>query len=224
MMEEQWLIVDKLLSEIKITSNPGNKPVTINGSSNDLRCIGIGTDAAVFQYINLPNYAFKLFADDKQDKIQLEAKVYDKLKKSPYFPTCFAAYDRYLVLSFESGITLYDCLLQGVHIPYQVIKDVEDARNYVVKQELNPRDIHLKNILLQNGRAKVIDVSEYCKSGDDHRWEHLRKGYDAYYEKIDGKAIPFWLMETVQRWYNQRSFSSIDDFMKDVLKLRFFWK
>ncbi|WP_226667827.1 serine/threonine protein kinase [Metabacillus litoralis] len=223
-MEEQWIIVDELLSEIRIASNPKNKPVTINGHSKDLRCIGIGTDAAVFQYIHLPNYAFKLFADEKQDKIQLEAQVYNKLNGSPYFSTCYAAYDRYLVLSFESGITLYDCLLQGVHIPYQVIEDVEDARKYAKKQNLNPRDIHLKNILLQDGRAKVIDVSEYSKPGDDHRWEHLKKAYLAYYDIIDGKALPFWLMETVQRWYNQRNFSSIDEFMKDVLKLKFFWK
>ena len=69
--------------------------------------------------------------------------------------------DNYLVLSFEEGITLYDCLLQGIPIPKQAIKDVDDAREYVRQKGLNPRDIHLKNVFLQNGRAKIIDVSEY---------------------------------------------------------------
>lgn len=223
-MEKDWLVADDLLSKINITSNPQNKPVTIHGDSKDLRCIGIGTDAAVFQYIHKKNYAFKLYADDKKDKIQLEADVYERLKGSPYFSTCYAAYDRYLVLSFEPGITLYDCLLQGIHIPHQVILDVEEARKYAMKCNLNPRDIHLKNILLQDGRAKVIDVSEYCLEGNDHRWEHLKKAYDMYYDLIDGKAIPHWLMESVQRWYYQKNFTTIEEFMKDILKLKFLWK
>ena len=223
-MKTDLVIVDELLTKIKITSNSKNKPVTISGNVHDLSCIGVGTDAAVFQYIHEPSYAFKLYADDKRDKIQTEAKVYKELKGSPYFSKCYGAFDRYLVLSFESGITLYDCLLQGIHIPSQAIQDVEDARSYAQQNNLNPRDIHLKNILLQDGRAKVIDVSEYLKPGNDHRWEHLKKAYDEYYHLVDGKAIPIWLLETIQRWYNQRKYPSIEEFMMDVLKLKVFWK
>ncbi|MFD2215621.1 serine/threonine protein kinase [Metabacillus endolithicus] len=224
-MEKEWLVVDKLLSKIKITSNPNNKPVTIHGSLDDLRCIGVGTDAAVFQYAHKPQYAFKLYAEDKKEKIQTEAEVYQRLKNSPFFATCYyAVYERYLVLSFEEGITLYDCVLQGIHIPHQVIVDVEDARDFAKEQGLNPRDIHLKNILLQQGRAKVIDVSEYGKEGNDLRWEHLKNAYEQYYDLIDGKTIPFWLMQTVQRWYNQKNFGTFDDFMKDVLRLTVFKK
>ncbi len=223
-MKRDFFIVDKLLSEIKITSSSENKPVIISGSSKDLSCIGVGTDAAVFQYVHEPRYAFKLYADDKREKIQKEAKVYKELKGSPYFPTCYAAFDRYLVLSFESGITLYDCLLQGIHIPFQAIQDVEDARTYAKNKNLNPRDIHLKNVLLQDGRGKVIDVSEYLQPGNDHRWEHLKKAYDEYYSLVDSKAIPIWLLETIQRWYKHRQYTSIEEFMKDVLKLKVFWK
>lgn len=223
-MEKEWLVVDKLLSKIKITSNPNNKPVTIHGSLDDLRCIGVGTDAAVFQYAHKPQYAFKLYAEDKKEKIQTEAEVYQRLKNSPFFATCYAVYERYLVLSFEEGITLYDCILQGIHIPHQVILDVEDARDFAKEQGLNPRDIHLKNILLQQGRAKVIDVSEYGKGGNDLRWEHLKNAYEQYYDLIDGKTIPFWLMQTVQKWYNQKNFGTFDEFMKDVLRLTFFRK
>jgi len=204
-MREDWMVADIFLSNISISSNPNNEPVSIHGSSDHLRCIGIGTDAAVFQCIDVPAYAFKMYADDKIEKIQIEKKVYELLGDSPYFSTCFGSKDNYLVLRFEEGINLYDCLLQGVPIPKQIIKDIDDAREYVRQKGLNPRDIHLKNVLLQNGRAKIIDVSEYVQPGNDFRWEHLKKGYQRYYHLIKGKPIPLKIIETIRKRYNQRS-------------------
>lgn len=221
-MEKECRFVDELLSKITISSNPDNQPVSIQGHVNELKCIGVGTDAAVFQYIHEPAYAYKLFADDKIDKIQLEAKVYEKLGASPYFSECFHASDRYLVVSYESGKTLYECLQQGIHIPLHVIHEVDEARDYARSQGLNPRDIHLKNILLQNGRAKIIDVSEYLLPGDDCRWEHLKRGYEEYYHLIDGISIPTWILETVRKSYSTRQTTVIEDFFKDVMKLKWF--
>ncbi len=207
-MREEWMVADTFLSNISISSNPNNEPVSIHGSSDHLRCIGIGTDAAVFQSIDVPTYAFKMYADDKIEKIQIEKKVYELLGDSPYFSTCFGFKDHYLVLNFEEGINLYDCLVQGIPIPKQIIKDIDDAREYARQKGLNPRDIHLKNILLQNGRAKIIDVSEYIQPGNDFRWEHLKKGYNRYYHLIEGKPIPLKIIETIRKRYNQRSHSS----------------
>lgn len=221
-MEKECEIIDELLSHITISSNPNNQPVSIQGNVKELKCIGVGTDAAVFQYIHAPAYAYKLFADDKLEKIQMEAKVYEKLGSSPYFSTCYQARNRYLVVSYESGITLYDCLQQGIHIPLQVIQEVDKARAYARKKGLNPRDIHLKNILLQDDKVKIIDVSEYLLPGDDGRWEHLKRGYEEYYRLIDGKSIPAWLLETVRKSYNNRQTTSIEDFFKDVWKLKWF--
>lgn len=220
-MEKEWENIKQLLSEMTISANPNNQQVTIHGSSKELKCIGIGTDAAVFQNINTPDYAIKVFAEEKLEKIQTEAEVYNRLGDSPFFSRCFAVEDRFLVLSYESGITLYDCLHEGIHIPSQVIKDVEVARAYARNKGLNPRDIHLKNILLQNGRAKVIDVSEYTRPGNDFRWEHLKKGYEEYYHLIDGKAVPLWLLETIRKRYINRT-STIDEFIKDALSLKIF--
>ncbi|MFG3432612.1 serine/threonine protein kinase [Lysinibacillus fusiformis] len=219
-MENDWDKAIGSLSKIKVFSNPNNEPVTICGEANDLKCIGIGTDAAVFQSLSAPAYAFKIYAKDKVHKVKIEATVYQVLEESPYFSTCFAAYNEYLVLSYEEGKTLFDCILQGIHIPKQVVNEVEEAREYVRKKGLNPRDIHLKNILLQNGRAKIIDVSEYTLQGNDHRWEHLKKGYEQYYHLIDGNSVPFWLVETIRKWYNQRGKkSSFEEFTKYILKL-----
>lgn len=225
-MENDWDKAIGSLSKIKVFSNPNNEPVTIIGEVDDLKCIGIGTDAAVFRSLSAPTYAFKLFAKDKVSKVQVEASIYKILGDSPFFSTCFASYDEYLVLSYEEGITLFDCILQGIHIPKQVVNDVEDAREYVRNKGLNPRDIHLKNILLQNGRAKIIDVSEYSQPGNDFRWEHLKKGYEQYYHLIDGNSVPFWLVETIRKWYNQRgnSSSSYEEFTKKISKLLYIRK
>ena len=220
-MENDWDKVFLSLSKIKVFSNANNQPVTISGDLDDLKCIGVGTDAAVFQSLSAPDYAFKLYAEDKLNKVKVEANVYHILGDSHFFSTCFASYDEYLVLSYEEGKTLFDCILQGIHIPEQVVNDVENAREYVRNKGLNPRDIHLKNILLQNGRAKIIDVSEYVLPGNDYRWEHLKKGYEQYYHLIDGNSVPFWLVETIRKWYNQRAetSSSFEEFTKKILKL-----
>ncbi|SOC15181.1 hypothetical protein SAMN05880501_10849 [Ureibacillus xyleni] len=215
-----WEIAMDSLSKITITANSKNQPVTISGMADDLICIGVGTDAAVFQSPHAPKYAFKKFAEDKKEKVPIEAMVYERLGDSPYFSTSFHSYDDILVLSYEEGHTLYDCILQGIHIPEQIILDVEQAREYVRSKGLNPRDIHLKNILLQNGRAKLIDVSEYIQPGNDFRWEHLKKGYELYYHLIDGKPVPYWLAETVRKWYNQRkNYFSFEEFSKIVSNL-----
>ncbi|PAV28636.1 serine/threonine protein kinase [Virgibacillus profundi] len=225
-MENEWDAAIDSLSQISINSNRNNEPVTIYGDHESLKFIGVGTDAAVFQSFLAPDYAFKLYAEDKLTKLKAESKVYNMLGESAFFSTCFASYDNFLVLNYEEGKTLFDCLLQGVHIPEQVIKDVEHAREYVREKGLNPRDIHLKNILLQNGRAKILDVSEYIQPGNDFRWEHLKKAYEEHYHIIDGKSVPFWLMETIRKWYNQRNkhYSSYEEFMKIVLKFKALFK
>ncbi|KSU64442.1 serine/threonine protein kinase [[Bacillus] enclensis] len=220
-MNQKWEAAIDSLSEVTVTSHPNNEPVTIAGGHDRLRCIGVGTDAAVFQHLDVPQFAFKVYAEEKADKIKIEEEVYSMIGDSPYFSTCYAANDTFLVLSYEEGITLFDCILQGVHIPWQVVEDVEAARDYVREKGLNPRDIHLKNILMKDGRAKIIDVSEYVLPGNDFRWEHLKKGYEDYYQLIDGKAVPFWLVETVRKWYNQWN-SSYEEFMKIVLKFTSF--
>lgn len=197
-MRSDWKLAEESLSDITVFSNPNNEPVTIKGSTGNLKCVGVGTDAAVFQHASIPAFAFKKYAADKTAKINIEAHVYETIGDSPFFSTCYAFTEDFLVLSYEKGKTLFDCILQGIHIPEQVIQDVEAAREYVRSKGLNPRDIHLKNILLQNGRAKILDVSEYVLPGNDLRWEHLKSGYEQYYHLIDGSPVPFWLVETEQ--------------------------
>lgn len=222
-MEKDFEKVMETLSKINVLSNPNNEPVTIIGEAENLKCVGIGTDAAVFWSEHTPAYAFKLYAKDKSAKVMVEESVYRKLGNSPFFSSCFGSNDNCLVLSYEEGKTLFECILEGIHIPEQAINDVEEAREYARSKGLNPRDIHLKNILLQNGRAKIIDVSEYTMSGNDCRWEHLKKGYEQYYHLIDGRSVPIGVVETVRKWYNRRGKKSLsfEEITTPILKLFF---
>jgi len=223
MNKEDWKQAENALSCMEVMKQGTNDPVTIEGDSNELHCIGIGTDAAVFVYEPLPNYAYKLYAAEALPKKEAEISVYRSLQGSPYFPTFYGAGERYVAISRESGMTLYDCLLYGVPVPRQVIDDVEAARSFVREKGLNPRDIHLKNVLLQNGRGKVLDVSEYIQSGNDRRWEHLLWAYDNVYPLIEGKKLPLWVLEAVKNGYYRLDPSSanLQEFAERIRKLFF---
>ena len=53
-----WDIATEELSKVKVISNGENDFVTVKGNSDKFQCIGVGTDAAVFHYVNEPHYAF----------------------------------------------------------------------------------------------------------------------------------------------------------------------
>ncbi|NHN31472.1 serine/threonine protein kinase [Paenibacillus agricola] len=218
-----WKLAEEALREVEVVGHDNNRPVSVIRFADELRCIGIGTDAAVFYYPSTPNYAFKVYSAKALEKKEVEAGIYERLKGSQYFPQCYGAGPNYLVLSFEQGVTLYDCILQGVPVPEQAIQDVEEAREFVRSQGLNPRDIHLKNVLLQEGRGKVLDVSEYVKEGNDNRWEHLVWTYKHFYPLICGVQVPLWILETITNWYNRMDSASfgIEDFSKRVSRLFF---
>lgn len=200
-MAEEWRRADEALRQLRIAGNDRNEPVVFSNVPDGLRCIGVGTDAAVFVYEGAPAYAFKVYSDYAAGKKAVEAEIYERLRGLSYFPVYYGQGDGYIVLSREEGPTLQDCLLEGIIVPEQVIRDVDDAREAVRARGLNPRDIHLKNVLLQNGRAKLLDVSEYAKPGDDKRWEHLTWAYDVVYPSIAGKRVPEWAIEAVKRGY-----------------------
>jgi hypothetical protein len=216
-----WDFIADNIQKLDIVSNEKNELVTVKEIPNELQCVGVGTDAVVVRSLDAPNYAFKVYSKDKLEKLEVEKLVYEKLGHSDFFPVYYGNGSNFLVISFEKGLTLYDCLLKGIHIPKQAIEDVDHAIAYAISRGLNPRDIHLKNILLYNGRAKLLDVSEYMKQGNDYRWHYLKQGYQENYHLIDGKAIPFWIVETVRKWYNQTQPDTFhfQEFVRKLTKL-----
>lgn len=220
-MNSDWAKADGPLRCITVAGSELNEPVVIAGFSEGLRCIGIGTDAAVFTYDLAPGYAFKVYSDLALQKKETEKEVYERIEGIPFFPRYYGEGKNYLVISYEPGVTLLDCLLQGIPVPEQVIRDVDEARELVRSRGMNPRDIHLKNVLLQNGRGKVIDVSEYVVEGDDKRWDHLVWAYHVFYPSFVGKKMPAWVLDAVKNGYVRldQANVSIDDFAQRTSQL-----
>ena len=107
-MEHIWQDAARSLAAIKVTASADNEPVSIFGVAEGFRCIGVGTDAAVFQSAANPEFAFKVYAEGKRDKLEAEAEVYEQIGSSPYFSSCYGKDDRLLVLKYETGPTLFD--------------------------------------------------------------------------------------------------------------------
>ncbi|SDY26493.1 hypothetical protein [Thermoactinomyces sp. DSM 45892] len=212
-----------LLKKVSFRVFPKNLPVTDIHIPPELRLIGTGTDAIVVQDPRDISVVYKLFHPDRLWKKDNEWTSYQKLGESPYFAKCYGNEEHYLILSYESGLTLLECLEQGVEIPEQVLEDVDEARAYARSVGLNPRDIHLKNVFLQEGRAKLIDISEYVIPGNDHRWDHLVEGYRQFYPLIRGMKIPKWMIEYVKKLYldqnGKKNSFSVSEFGKRLFRL-----
>jgi hypothetical protein len=209
-MEANWKAADEALGQLVISGSERNEEVIVTCVPDSLSCIGIGTDAAVFTCDHAPGYAYKVYSDLAVGKKEVERKVYEQLQGIPYFPVYYGEGSNYIVLSHERGITLTDCLIEGIPVPEQAIQDVEEARELVRSRGLNPRDIHLKNILLQDGRAKVLDVSEYVQEGNDKRWEHLVWAYRNFYPSFEGRKVPAWMLDMVKNGYNKLDQANIN--------------
>ena len=198
--------VEELLRAVRIRAHANNEPVVIDNMPPPLRVLGTGTDAVVVQHPGLPEQAFKIYAPETMSCLADEYRAYGSLAGSRYFAACLGQGDCYLVLSYEPGPTLYECVVQGIPVPEQAMADVEAARDYARQVGLHPKDIHLKNVLLQGDRARVLDVSKYIAPGDeDPVWEHLAEGYRRFYPLIRGRRIPVWLIEMVKRRYKAQS-------------------
>ncbi|MEK3885564.1 serine/threonine protein kinase [Paenibacillus sp. PL2-23] len=203
MAAPEWRLAEAAISRMKVEGNDRNEEVSLTGYAEGLHCVGLGTDAAVFIYEEVPDVAYKIYTDQALHKKEREREVYKRLEGIPYFPAFYGEGRNYLAIGYEPGPTLLDCLIQGIPVPPQVIADVEDARQLVRARGLNPRDIHLKNVVVQDGRGKVLDVSEYVLEGDDHRWDHLLWAYQLFYPSIEGKQIPLWLLDFVKNGYRR---------------------
>ena len=194
--------VEPLLRAIRIRASASNEPIVIDHVPAPLRLLGSGTDAIVVQHPGLPERAFKVYAPETVGCLADEYHAYQRLAGSPYFAACLGQGAFYLVLSYEPGPTLYDCLVQGIPVPEQAMADVEAARDHARQVGLHPKDVHLKNVLLQGNRARILDVSKYVAPGDEDRvWDHLAEGYRRFYPLIRGRRIPVWVIEMVKRRY-----------------------
>lgn len=213
--------IESLLDSIEFDVHEDNLPITNIVIPEKLCLIGTGTDAVVVQDPSDPTTVYKVFHSNRVQKKKNEAMAYQQIGDSVYFPKIYGEGEHYLKISYEDGPTLLECLEQGIEIPQQILIDVETAMDYARSRGLNPRDIHLKNVVNQQGRAKLLDLSEYILPGNDYRWEHLVQGYQLFYPLIRGKKIPAWIIDSVKRMYVRQASESfsVQDFGKKIARL-----
>jgi hypothetical protein len=198
-------LVERLLAGIRIRACADNEPIVIEHVPAPLRLLGRGTDAVVVQHPGHPERAYKVYAPETVGCLADEYRAYHRLTGSPYFAACLGHGAFYLVLSYEAGPTLYECLVQGIPIPEGAIADVEAGRDHARRVGLHPKDVHLKNVLLQGNRGKIVDVSKYVAPGDEDRvWDALAEGYRRIYPVLRGRPIPVWVIERVKRRYRAK--------------------
>jgi hypothetical protein len=207
-LEARWPVsaaVEQLLAAIRIRARAGNEPILLEHVPAPLGVLGHGTDAVAVRHPDHPERAYKVYAPETVACLTDEYEAYRQLDGSPYHATCLGRGPFYLVLSYEPGPTFYDCLVEGIPIPARAMADVEAARRYARQVGLHPKDVHLKNIVLQGDRARVLDISKYVTPGDDDPvWDRLAEGYRRIYPLIRGRRIPVWLIERVKRRYKAK--------------------
>lgn len=193
----------QLVKDVRVISVAASEPVQVKAQPDNLRCVGLGTTAAVFQLKERPEIALKVFIPSQLQACKEEVEIYKLLGNSPYFPPFYYEGSNFFAMGYRPGTNLYDCLLQGIFIPEQVIADVDQALAFARSRGLNPCDVHLKNIIINQGRGYLVDVSAYRKSHQCHRWDSLRHAYYNYYLDLyhPGLTIPSWVLEAIRTWY-----------------------
>lgn len=198
-----WNELLDTISQVKVESAGRSYPVQVTAQPENLRCVGLGTTAAVFQFKKRPELAIKVFLPTHITTCRVEGEIYTQLGASPYYPIFYGRRNNFLVIGYRPGLNVYDYLLQGIHIPERVLLDVEEGLAYARSRGLNPSDIHLKNIIIHEGRGYLVDVSSYRRQGDCKRWLSLRHAYYNYYLELyqPGLAVPSWVLEAIRTWY-----------------------
>ncbi|MFG6150371.1 protein kinase family protein [Halobacillus sp. B23F22_1] len=174
-----------------------------------LQLVGSGRSAYVFKLPHVKK-AIKVFYPPFEHLAELEAKIYDRLAGSSYFPTLYEVGTNYFVMDYIEGKTLFQCILEGRRIHRRHIVEVDKAIAFARKKNLNPSDIHLHNLLLtKDDTVKVIDVARYKQTKNCTQWKDLKQAFDRYYSRrFFPKKLPAFCLNTISKIYKKRAVPS----------------
>ncbi|WP_139489899.1 serine/threonine protein kinase [Brevibacillus dissolubilis] len=198
-------VLDAFLREVKLEAPSPIDPVQVRYVPKPWAVVGAGNYAGVFEHPDYPDVVLKLYAPGRSG-FEEEQEVYRRLGESKYFPVLYQAGENYLVIKRMRGISLFDCVRYGIPIPENVIEEAEEALGEARAKGLFPQDVHGKNVLMYQGHAYIIDVSDYLnESGKpDTKWRDLRKAYYKVYLpfiKDRGWKVPLWMLDGVRKGY-----------------------
>jgi hypothetical protein len=202
-MEHFIQLARKLNKEIMIESRSPFDPVCPVNTPFPWKILGCGNYAAVFVHPEYPSYVVKIYGREEQGLLE-EKKVYDRLGEHPGYSVCFHTESRFLILKRIEGITLYECVHNGVRIPENVIYDIDNALRYAREAGLYPNDVHGKNVMISNGKGIIVDVSDFYIKTDCRKWKDLRKAYFKFYKKTLYHfpiRIPYFVLNLIRIGY-----------------------
>lgn len=167
--------------------------------------LGAGNYAAVLCHPGHPDLVAKVYAPGRPG-LEEEAEVYRRLGSHPAFSECLYAGEGFLVLGRIRGETLYDRLRLGLPIPERVIEDVDGALLYARTRGLRPHDVHGRNVMVQEGRGLVVDVSDFLREEACPAWADTKRAYHWLYRPILrplGLRVPYPVLEVARRLHRR---------------------
>lgn len=192
-----------LLPHLQIESIDPHEPIVVHTCPAPWEHLASGNYAAVFLHPDYADIVIKVYAPGRPGLAE-EVEVYRRLGNHPAFSQCFYAGDNFLVLRRLHGVTLYDCMHLGLRIPKQVIRDIDQALIYTREQGLHPHDVHGRNVMMQDGRGLVVDVSDFLHQESCSAWDDLKRAYYWFYLPILsplGLRLPYWILDLVRAGY-----------------------
>lgn len=198
-------IQSELLPQVQIESLEPHNPVVVHRIAAGWTLLGAGNYAAVFCHPDFPNWVVKLYAPGRPG-LEAEAEVYRRLGPHPAFSECLHVGPNFLVLKRLNGVTLYDCMHLGIRIPPQVIRDIDQALDYARVRRLYPHDVHGRNVMMQNGRGLVVDISDFLHSEPCSKWADLKRAYYWFYLPVLAPLrlrFPYFLLNWVRASYRR---------------------
>ncbi|MDR6549155.1 serine/threonine protein kinase [Paenibacillus qinlingensis] len=204
-MQKRWIevIETQLLPNLQIASERAYDPIVVYRVPEPWQLVGAGNYAAVLMHPSFPDLVVKVYAPGRPG-LEDEKEIYRRLGKHPGYSECLYAGDTYLVLRRLTGVTLYQSVLRGIPIPRQVLHDIDEALKYAVSRGLKPHDVHGKNVMQNNGRGLVVDVSDFLKEDHCSMWDDLKRAYDRFYFPwVRRLPFPELLLLLVRRGYRK---------------------
>lgn len=198
----------RLAASVKYTRK--KRRMILEGKDASLSLVGMGRSAFVFK-IPSDNKAVKVFFPEFKTIAREEAEIYRLLKGIPQFPVLHESGDNYLVMDYIEGMTLFDCLTQGIPIDLKKIEEVDRVLMLAKERGLNPSDIHLRNILITSeGEIKMIDVARFRQTKDCLQWRDLKRAFHWFYFKpFFPKKIPAHVLNMIAAVYKKRLIPSL---------------
>ncbi|MFT8321659.1 MAG: protein kinase family protein [Bacillus sp. (in: firmicutes)] len=187
-----------------------NKKFSEAKKHKDLELIGKGRSAYVFK-INNTSLAIKVFFKKYEHLAKTEGEIYETVRGISFFPQVYEIGNNYIVMDFIEGKTLFECLIEGILITEDHIKETDAAILLSNQKGLNPSDIHLKNIILtKENEIKIIDLARFRQEKKCTQWMDLKKAfYSIYQKRYFPKKVSKYILHTIRILYKKQLLKSI---------------